>query len=80
VSISGYFQKSDERRMPRREGRDPVTGIRFVGNCMTGKTSVRDALQHDAVLAARGNWPTAPASEELDPVLRCHLRRPAPQP
>ena len=76
MPITAHLSKHRaEIRMPHTDGVDPETGATSEGDVLTGKFSVKDAIQRDADRSARwDNMRTPCAAGDCDPVLRRHLR------
>jgi hypothetical protein len=77
MPIHGYFSKHDRRvlMMPRADdGAPDESGMSFHGDILTGRLSVQDAFALQAARLRAHNTGTHANAEDLDPVLKSHLR------
>ena len=80
MSITAYFGKRRAGlRMPRKDGVDPATGLRYEGDVLNGKLSVTEAILREALTVRSSAWPAASSDVGYDPVLRSHLRLDEPE-
>ena len=77
MPIPGYFEKRDRRvlKMPHADDGAPnESGISFHGDVLTGKLSVQEAFALQATQLRAHNTAKWAGREDLDPVLKFHLR------
>ena len=77
MPIHGYFEKRDRQvlmMLRADDGAPNESGISYQGDVLTGRLSVQDAFALQAARLRAHNTAKWARAEDLDPVLKSHLR------